>query len=254
MAPIRLLCVVSLLACALSAHAEVREFTYNVDTEVDVDGRIVNADVIAEIDPAFEASVVGLMKQWQFTPAIKDGKAVTARTVMWIEVAADITDEQHAQVSARYLSHGSKVLNPQPPHYPMDAMRFGGQAEVVLEVSWNADGIVTAIEPFQIRVTRGNKEMAKCFHAAAHNAVTTWKMRPEIVDGVPVASHQLIPIKVTIQNAVSGPLRTTFDRSTEISDNALKAAAARLDINHHQHGVAIGNSTGLELISDDRSS
>ncbi len=249
MTPIRILAAAPLLLCAFVASAEKREFLYSVDTEVDAGGVVASADVIADIDPAFEASLVGLMKSWRFKAAKRDGIAVAARTSMWIKVVATINDDQTARVSARYVSHGTKARRQKPPSYPRDLLRRGGEAEVVLDVTFDANGMVSNIAPFQIRVTGGSKEMAKSFHAAAHNAVASWKVRPEVVGGVPVASRMLIPIKFTLHGSTGGRLRTTLDRSTEMDDLALKDAGNRLDP-ADPNGIAIGNSTGLELISD----
>jgi TonB family protein len=233
-----------------SAHAERREFTYNVDTEIDASGQVISADVLADIDPAFESTVVDLMKAWKFKPAQKSGQAVATRTAMWIKVVADISDNKQASVSARYLSHGNLFSNRQPPRYPTSAMRMRGEAEIVLDVSFDASGAVTAIDPFVVKVSGGDKRMGQQFYAAAHDAVRLWSVRPEIVDGQPVASRVLIPVSFTLRPSTGKPLRATIDRSKDDIDAATQAALANLDVSE-QRSANIGNATGLELVSDD---
>lgn len=245
----RLLVLIPLMLGLGNAHAERREFTYNVDTEVDATGQVTRADVVADIDPAFESTVVALMKAWKFKPAQKSGQAVAARTAMWIKVVADIGDDQRASVTARYLSHGNLIDNRQPPRYPSSVMRLGGEAEVVLEVSVDASGAVTAIEPFVIKVTGGDKRIGQQFYTAAHDAVRRWSFRPELVDAQPVTSRVLTPISFTLRPSSGKPLRAIVDRSTEALDAATQAALANLDASE-QRSASIGNATGLEFVSD----
>lgn len=249
----RLLALIPLVFGLGQAQAERREFTYNVDTDVNATGQVTSADVIADIDPAFESTVVGLMKQWRFKPAMREGQPVDSRTAMWIKVVAEIDDDQHARISARYLSHGNLIRNRQPPKYPASAMRMRGEAEIVVEASFDASGVVTAIEPFQIKVSGGDKELGRQFYAAAHDAIRLWSVRPEMVDGQPKESRMLIPVKFTLRPSRGAALKTTRDRSTEALDDATRTAMEDLDIGE-QRSVSIGNATGLELVSDDSQS
>jgi TonB family protein len=249
MKTMRLTALISLLVAATAASAETREFTYNVDTAVDAGGVVTSADEVAEIDPAFEATVVGLMKQWRFKPALRAGQPVATRTAMWVKVVAEIGDDQAARISARYLSHGNLISNRRPPVYPPSALRSRSEAEVVLEASFDADGAVTTIEPFQIKVSGGDKRLGEQFYAAAHDAVRGWSVRPEVVDGQPVASRVLIPLKFTLQPSRGGALKSTLDRSTESLDAATRAALDNLVIGE-QRTTSIGNASGLELLSD----
>lgn len=237
------------LLFALDVQAERREFEYPVDVTVDASGQPIAADVLAEIDPAFEASVVGLMKSWRFKPATQAGQAVPSRTSMWVKVTADIEAGAQARLTARYISHGNMMLQGKPPHYPESAIRQRSEAEVVLEIAFDAEGNPTSIEPFQIKVTGGDRRMAKLFHAEAHNTIASWRVRPEVVDGKAVASRLLIPFGFSLSNGSGRPLKATLDRAAESDDAALKLAAGKI-ISGNQRSVPIDNSTGLELISD----
>ena len=71
----------------------------------------------------------------------------------------------------------------------------------------------------------------------------------EIVDGQPVASRMLIPMKFTIYRSNGKHLRTTVDRSAEPLDADTQSAFANLNLDETR-GVSIGNASGLELLSD----
>lgn len=53
-----------------------------VEVTVDVDGRVLNPEVIYTSDSDFAANVVEALKDWRYEPATRDGVAVAVRTLL----------------------------------------------------------------------------------------------------------------------------------------------------------------------------
>ena len=119
-----LLVLIPLVFCFGQVQAERREFTYGVAAEIDTSGHVVSADLKAtNVDDAFAQTVEGLVKQWQFHPAMASGAPATVSTTLTARVIVDIDAGHSAKVTAHYLGHDASLARLRsPPGYPQAAM------------------------------------------------------------------------------------------------------------------------------------
>lgn len=226
-----------------NAHAERREFTYGVAAEIDANGHVVSADLKAkDVDEAFANAIEGLVKQWRFRPAMADGQPATATTMLTTQVVVDIDKNDSAKVTARYLRHGAAPDGLQaPPRYPNDAMRSQVSAEVAVVATIDAKGQPVKVELHSLMMNLDDPRLGKRFADETMETVRRWKFQPEQVNGQPVASKVVVPIKFTIRN---GAVRNWKWMVKPPQENEVA-----LDFTSQQP-VALGNATGLELVSD----
>lgn len=239
-----LLALVPLVFGIGNAHAERREFTYGVAAEIDPGGRVVDADLKAsDVDEAFATTIEGLVKQWRFRPAMADGQPAAATTTLTTQVVVDIDENQSAKVTARYLRHGAAPDGLQlPPRYPKDAMRRQVSAEVAVVATVDAEGQPMKVELHSLMMNLDDARLGKRFAAEAMETIRGWKFQPEQVNGKPVASKVVVPIKFTMRNGAVRKWKWMV-KPPQDSEVALDFAS--------QQPVALGNATGVELVSDD---
>ncbi len=240
----RLLALIPLVLGLGNAQAERREFTYGVAAEIDANGHVVDADLKTKnVDEAFANAIEGLVKQWRFHPAMADGQPATATTMLWTQVVVDIDKSHSAKVTARYLRHGAAPRDlQQAPRYPKEAMRSHVSAEVAVVATVDADGKPVNVELHSLKMNLDNARLGKRFVAETMETVRHWQFEPERVNGKPVASKVIVPMKFTISNGPNRDWKWMMKPPQE-TDIALDFAA--------QQPVALGNATGLEFISDD---
>jgi len=239
----RLLVLIPLMLGLGNAQAERREFTYGVAAEIDANGHVVDADLKAkDVDEAFASTIEGLVKQWRFRPAMADGQPATAATMLWVQIVVDIDKSQSARVTARYLRHGAAPRDlQQAPRYPKDAIRSQVSAEVAVVATVDAEGKPVNIELHSLMMNLDDARLGKRFAAETMETIRRWKFQPEKVNGRPVASRVVVPIKYTIRNGAVRNWKWMVKPPQDV-EVALDFSA--------QQPVALGNATGLEFISD----
>lgn len=235
----------ALLLTATSVRAERREFVFEVDVRVDNTGVVTKADVIAEITPEFEATLVKMVRSWKFQPGTRGGTPAVVDTSLSAKVIVDINEGKSATVVARYTGHGPRYLQVFPPVYPERGMRRGVQGEIILlgEIAPNGSTKTLSVHAAHVR---GGKFAANLLSKSAMDAVRNWRFKPERIDGIAVGGRVLIPVMFSLHN---GPV----ELETIIAPPAEDAArtAALKSATEGTHALALENSTGLEFISDD---
>ncbi len=229
---------------AFAAHAEKRIFDYSVDAEIDASGVVTSANVIDEIPAAFEATVVGLIKQWRFKPGKLNGVPAVVNTTLYAQVIADIVEGKSATITAKYVSHGVRYGQITAPKYPESSVRMKHQAEIVMLVKTGVNGKPTEISLYSARVL-GGKTATNLFTMSATAAIQQWRMQPERVAGNAVSGKFLVPVHFQIPGRTA-KLKTMVAPPAETVD---QIADKKLDWSVTK-AVAIDNATGLELISD----
>lgn len=123
------------------------------------------------------------VKQWKFTPAIKDGKAVPATIYAPFHFAGIPMSKEELAKTAVVENRDLKPIHQSFPTLPPDMEKLSGKAEVQFLV--DAKGYVSSAE---IKNATDPKlgEIAK-------EAVLTWKFRPVIRNGVAVAAKVTQP-------------------------------------------------------------
>jgi TonB family protein len=239
----RLLALISLVFGLGNVHAERREFTYSVAAEIDTNGHVASADLKAQdVDEAFASTIEGLVKQWRFRPAMANGAPAVAATTLTTQVVVDLDKNNSATVTVRYLRHGAAPDGlQQPPRYPVDAMRSRASAEVAVMATVDADGRPTKVELHSLMMNIDDARLGKHFANQCMDAVRQWKFQPERVNGQPVASRVVVPIKFTVDKNAGRRWKWMVKPPEE--------SQITIDFDQQQP-VALGNATGLELVSD----
>ena len=106
----------------------------------------------------------------------------------------------------------------------------------------DAEGQPVKVELHSLMMNLDDARLGKRFAADTMETIRRWKFQPEQVNGRPVASKVVVPIKYTIRNGAVRNWKWMVKPPQE-AEVALDFAS--------QQPVALGNATGLELISDD---
>ncbi|MBI2397820.1 MAG: energy transducer TonB [Xanthomonadales bacterium] len=241
MPKLRLFTAIAIAFTSASAQAERREFDFSVVADIDAQGRVVQADLNNDkVGDVFANGIEKLVREWRFHPATRAGKAVATHTTLRAHVVADI-DDSGAKMTASYRGHGPRTLLQAPPQYPATALRSGTNAEVEARVRVSANGDVESAEVYAARTTHANAAMGKRFIEETLKTLREWKFEPEQVGGQPVASELIVPIRYTTDGQPSKRWTWTLEPQVPV----LPAPDFKSD-----QPVAVGNPTGLELLSD----
>lgn len=79
---------------AVSPETRLTDIGAAVDVQfvVGIDGRPADVTVVASNSDALAKSVVASLKEWRFKPALREGKAVTAKVLLPFRVVGDGAD------------------------------------------------------------------------------------------------------------------------------------------------------------------
>ena len=161
--------------------------TVELECVVMADGRVGDIMVIKPLDPALDEAAITALKQWQFAPAMKDGKPV--ETAVTIEMSFTARPRGPKLDSADVYKVGIDVVAPKvvkdvKPSYTPEAMRARMSGAVQVECVVLPDGTV------------GDARVTSSLHpqldAEALKAVRQWRFEPGTKDG------KAVPVQVSI--------------------------------------------------------
>ena len=140
-----------------------------------------------------------VVRSWEFEPATADGQPASTQTGLLIHILADELADGSLGMRLADAKTGPSAVSLAPPAYPMDAVRGGVEAMVMVTVEVNADGSPVIVETaYESESSSGFYR--KAFLASATEAVKHWKFRPELVAGhVVPGSGVRIPIDYCLQ-------------------------------------------------------
>ncbi|OOG59276.1 hypothetical protein [Rhodanobacter sp. C03] len=208
----RSIVIAGLLSGSLSAQAAAApkafKHTYQVGTDVNTDGQIVQIQPDQDVPPPIVAILDETMKHWSFVPVQQGGKAVPVHSFISAEVeASENTDGKYA-IRVTYLGAGPKLLGPKKggpdkktgPDYPERVLHTLGPhgAVAVSHLDLTADGkvVVTDIQTdLGGAQSDANKEL---FAAALKRWYERGSALPETVDGQPIAAKMVTDMTIQI--------------------------------------------------------
>ena len=120
-------------------------------------------------------------------------------------------------------------------------MRSRVSAEVAVVAIVDAEGKPTKVELHSLMMNVDDAKLGKRFAAETMETVRRWTFQPERVNGQAVASRVIVPIKYTIDER-AGRRWKWMVKPPQEDEVALDFTT--------QQPVALGNATGLELVSD----
>jgi protein TonB len=92
----------------------------------------------------------------------------------------------------RGVRTGPSFAGNAPPHYPEVARRNRWEGQVLLRLSISAEGRVTSI-------TVARSSGYELLDAAAASAVRSWRAAPAMLDGEPVATEEVLPVRFRLR-------------------------------------------------------
>ena len=167
-------------------------------------GRIVYANVNKATQPEFGAATIAMVEQWEFEPALKDGRPTRSgfafeqefsrydRDLVPDEVDDVLSLEQkHPEriVPAGKLDEPLKPVSTRPPVFPVSAPANLARGEAVVEILIDEEG--------RARLPRVFSASDPAFGWAAVQAVSVWRFDPPTRKGRPVVTRVRIPFDFT---------------------------------------------------------
>ena len=150
------------------------EGTVTLEASVDVQGRIQSVRVVKGLTSELDGRALEEVMTWKFAPALKDGMAVSAVTL--IDVA--FTRPPVFHISRENGIAPPAVLSRVEPHYTDEARSAHCQGTVVLEAVVHANGSVD--------VVRVVHSVGCGLDDSAISAMKQWVFRPGTKNGEPV--------------------------------------------------------------------
>lgn len=177
------------------------ELRISAAVEVGADGRVSSVKVLGdELPDALHDPLVAEIRRWEFEPArVEDRPAASATHVHVTLRASEVPGSDDAwAVHITSASAAPGKAHAPAPSYPMAAVRARIAAEVILAVDMQADGSVGDVREHSVRTSGGGKRTAEMFVRHASKTIREWRFIPEAVEGRPVATTVLVPIRFCI--------------------------------------------------------
>lgn len=189
--------LVALCAPASARTPEPMELRAGLTVQVDASGKVSAVQLMekdAERLPAtIREPLLADARAWSFDPALRNGQPVPSSTHVFLTLRADPVDAKGDAWALRITraSNGPAVERPEAPRYPMNAIRNGAVARVVVEVDVAADGSVE--EARVVEVESSKSRYNDDFVDATLATVDSWRFTPEQVAGQPIAGTVQVP-------------------------------------------------------------
>lgn len=136
-------------------------------------------------DPRLNSAAVNAVRQWRYEPYVFQGKPITVRTAVLLRMPKSRSAvEEPVRVGGRVME--SHLIHRVDPEYPAELQEARPSGQVILSIVIGKNGEVQ-----QVEVMNGD-EGDPGLNSAAANAVSQWRYKPFVLDGIPV------PVKATV--------------------------------------------------------
>jgi TonB family protein len=193
----RVFLIVILSSLAIIARAAGNEsIEKNIEWTLSLaaDGKIESMKPVdRENLPEVRKQIEPIVRTWHFTPGKINGQPAPTKTTLNVAVRfdADAANPQSYRAHIASASTGPKYRHLVAPHYPTAAMRSHDEGEVMLRVTFDADGhVISAKNVPQMSADH----ISPLLVDAAIDGVKKWTFRTETVGGRGVASEALVPV------------------------------------------------------------
>ena len=192
----RFLLFVILSSLAVLAHAATHE-TFQREIKwvlsLDADGKIQSLEPIdRDYLPEVRNQIEPVVRTWHFTPGKIDGRPAATETTLWVTVSFEAESTNSAKYQARIASAstGPRFQHVVAPSYPSAAQHAQKEGEVMLWITFDAEGHVTSAKSYP---EMSADHVSPMLVDAAMDAVRKWTFRTETVAGHGIASEALVP-------------------------------------------------------------
>lgn len=191
--------LLAVAAVAVAVPKQVREQTeasmlLTGKISINADGSVAGYEILhADKVPDYVLSnLAEWVPEWRFKPVLAGGKAVPAQATMTLRMLARPSGEDKFEVSIAGTSFGLDGWRPtdnvqrlemEPPRYPRDVVRAGGQGTAYLVLKIGRQGTVedVVVERVNLSVYASKREMDRFRNrlgAAAAKAAWDWTFIP----------------------------------------------------------------------------
>lgn len=198
-----------LLALPGLVLAQGKELRMDVAGEIGIDpqGAVYDYDIGTILTPELKALVGKNVQQWKFEPVVRDGKAVHAKSGKRMILAAVPVDGGYRMRIENVRFVGNRQARTMvAPRYPVDMMRAGVGATVLVAVRVGANGDVLAVAPAQSRLIgakgseRAVESRLKIFERSAADAARHWKFHPaDVAAGDSPEATLIVPVEYKLE-------------------------------------------------------
>lgn len=202
----RLIALFAALLVAVAANASGRVATLSASGQLEIgpDGRVLSHRIDERVQAPVATAIARTLDSWNFEPVLEDGRPVIAVTRMHLTIEAieRSADEVALRVKDVWFGDSLKLAETRPPRYPIDALRAGLAAQVIMALRLDEAGRVVDAHPYQTSFAPGvSSQQARRFRSRFENvsleAVRHWRYSAEL--GKPGGATVLAPITFTIQ-------------------------------------------------------
>lgn len=238
---------------------ERQELRLDVAGEIGIDqeGAVYDYSISSIVTPELKALIDKAVRQWKFEPVVRNGEPVYAKTGMRMILAAlpVATGYQLRIENLRFLGT-RRALRTEPPKYPMDAVRRGVGATVLVAVRVGADGKVLDAAAAQSRLygSAGNEKnesrFTALFEKASVDAAKRWAYQTaDIAAGEAPETTLIVPIEYRLDGmAVSEGWREGASTAKPIP--WLRSDQQRYDARGLKQGESIALGEPIRMKTD----
>ena len=174
-------------------------------------------------DPRLDSAAVKAVKQWRYEPYVYQGKPITVRTAILLRMPkSESAVEEPVRVGGRVME--SRLIHRVDPEYPAELKEARPSGQVILSIVIGKNGEVQ-----QVEVLKGD-EGDPGLNSAAANAVSQWRYRPFVLNGIPVPVRTtvvvhfprdaFVPQSVNLNNGTRSQIRHRLESALKEVDRA----------------------------------
>ncbi|MCY7354378.1 MAG: energy transducer TonB [Lysobacter sp.] len=216
---------VALLA-GVAGAAEPVAFRAEARVEIDVTGKPTKIEASADLPDAVRTCIERKVATWQFAPPSQDG--VTGSGVTYLTLGACAVPEGSGyRMAIDFKGNGpgfaGRSILP-PPRYPVEAMRAGREAQLLVRWVAETDGRAT-LERVE-RTDKAKVGRTDIFEKAIREWVASLRYEPEYLAGKPVRTRVEVPVNFMMSGArTSGAIkRELLEHAAQSPERSLAAS------------------------------
>lgn len=195
------------------------------------DGKVQQVTVVRgdKGDPRLNSAAVNAVRQWRYEPYVFQGKPITVRTAVLLRMPKSRSAvEEPVRVGGQVME--SHLIHRVDPEYPAELQEARPSGRVILSIVIGKNGEVQ-----QVDVMNGDKGDPG-LNSAAANAVSQWRYKPFVLDGIPVPvkatvvvrflGDAYVPQSVNLNNKIRSQIRPKLETALREVDRAVSEMAA----------------------------
>lgn len=219
------------LAATAAAIASTTPGLLLVETEsrveVDSAGQVVSLTTTPELPAGALAAVEANLRQLRFAPPVRDGRPVAGVTYVQQDACA-APDGGAYRFAVKFRGNGPSLEQRYAPTYPRSALRGGVQSSWKLSYAIDEQGKARIVEAKRAKGTGGGL-YDRDFRAALDGWVGALRFRPELVDGMPVATQVSDQVEFKLSSKPVKVVRANAERDRVAGNEACKLALSERD-------------------------